>query len=432
MPFTKLGLAPELLRAIEEAGYTKPSPIQEGAIPVVLGKKDLLAGAQTGTGKTAAFALPVLHILSRKSKQMGHSVRVPSALVLTPTRELAAQVCDSFVSYGKHLSLSAVPIFGGVSINPQIKQFRKGVDIVVATPGRLLDHVNQGTVNLQHIEILILDEADRMLDMGFIRDIRKIMSRLPKKRQNLLFSATYTDEVRKLADDILNNPSVVEVARRSTAAESVTQKVYYCDKDSKRELLADLIEEGQWYQVLVFARTKHGSDRLAKQLRGFGIEADAIHGNKSQNARTRTLATFKSGDLRVLVATDIAARGIDIENLPYVLNYELPNVAEDYVHRIGRTGRAGEKGIAISLVAPEERKFLKSIEKLLQKTLEVQETPAHYNKEPAIPEKERKPAPRSRRSHHSASERTGKKDPSNPGSQSKKRYRSGPKKAEKR
>ncbi len=429
MPFTKLGLAPELLRAIEAEGYTQPTPIQTGAIPVVLAKKDLLAGAQTGTGKTAAFALPVLHILSRKSKQAGHSVRVPSALVLTPTRELAAQVCDSFVSYGKHLSLNSVPIFGGVSINPQIKQFRKGVDIVVATPGRLLDHLNQGTVNLQHIEILILDEADRMLDMGFIRDIRKIMSRLPKKRQNLLFSATYTDDVRKLADDILNKPSIVEVARRNTAAESVTQKVYYCDKAAKKELLADLIEEGEWYQVLVFARTKHGSDRLAKQLRGFGIEADAIHGNKSQGARTRILGAFKSGDLRVLVATDIAARGIDIENLPYVLNYELPNVAEDYVHRIGRTGRAGEEGVAISLVAPEERKFLKGIEKLLQKSLEVQQTPAHYNREPAIPEKKKQSTSRPGRNHYKGPENGGKKRTGNTGTPSKNGYRGGSRKS---
>jgi ATP-dependent RNA helicase RhlE len=432
MSFTKLGLAPELLRSIEAGGYTQPTPIQIGAIPIVLAKKDLLAGAQTGTGKTAAFALPVLHILSRKSKQVGHSVKVPSALVLTPTRELAAQVCNSFVSYGKHLPLRAVPIFGGVNINPQIKQFRKGVDIVVATPGRLLDHVNQGTVNLQHVEILILDEADRMLDMGFIRDIRKIMSRLPKKRQNLLFSATYTDEVRKLADNILNKPSVVEVARRNTAAEGVTHKVYYCDKTAKRELLADLIEEGQWHQVLVFARTKHGADRLAKQLRGFGIEADAIHGNKSQGARTRTLGAFKNGDLRVLVATDIAARGIDIENLPYVLNYELPNVTEDYVHRIGRTGRAGEEGVAISLVAPEERKFLKAIEKLLQKSLEVQKTPAHYNRGLVIPEKEKKSTLRSRRGHHKTPELTGTRRPSNSDSASKNRYRSGLNKAEKR
>jgi len=367
MSFSNLGLSKPLLRAIEEQGYTKPTPIQEKAIPVILSKKDVLAGAQTGTGKTAGFTLPLLQRLSESPKKQGKAqVR---ALVLTPTRELAAQVGESIATYGKHLPFKSTVIFGGVGIRPQINTLKRGVDIVIATPGRLLDHVEQKTLDLSHIEFLILDEADRMLDMGFIHDIKKILALLPKHRQNLLFSATFSNEIKNLADKLLNSPTLIEVARRNTSAESIKQTIHPVDRERKRELLSHLITEGKWKQVLVFTRTKHGANRLTTQLEKDGITAAAIHGNKSQSARTKALANFKDGGVRVLVATDIAARGIDIDQLPHVVNYELPNISEDYVHRIGRTGRAGNEGEAISLVCVDEEKLLKDIEKLIKRPI---------------------------------------------------------------
>ena len=366
MSFSELGLAAELLRALNEAGYTEPTPIQRRSIPLVLEGRDLLAAAQTGTGKTAAFALPMLQRLSANSRQDNRAVR---ALILVPTRELAAQVGDAFRGYGRHLSLRSAVIFGGVGINPQIDLLRRGVDIVVATPGRLLDHLQQRTIDLSRVEILVLDEADRMLDMGFIRDIRKVLAVLPKQRQNLLFSATFNSDIRALAESLLQNPASVDVAPRNTTAELVAQHVHPVDKSRKTALLAHLIKEGDWQQVLVFTRTKHGANRLAEQLIKQGITAGAIHGNKSQSARTRALAEFKSGRIRVLVATDIAARGIDIDQLPHVVNYELPNVPEDYVHRIGRTGRAGSSGEAVSLVGSDERSYLKDIQRLLKREI---------------------------------------------------------------
>jgi ATP-dependent RNA helicase RhlE len=388
MSFENLGLQAELLRAIAAQGYTRPTPIQAQAVPVVLEGRDVLAGAQTGTGKTAAFTLPMLQLLSGRER----SGKAPRALVLTPTRELAAQVGESVDTYGEHLELRSTVVFGGVGINPQKDALRRGVDILVATPGRLLDHAGQGTVDLSAVEILVLDEADRMLDMGFIHDIRKVLKLLPKRRQNLLFSATYSDDIKRLADGLLHNPALIEVARRNTAAETVTQHVYRADKDAKRDLLIHLIDEGQWYQVLVFTRTKHGANRLAEQLNRAGIEAAAIHGNKSQGARTKALAGFKDGSVRVLVATDIAARGLDIDRLPHVVNYELPNVAEDYVHRIGRTGRAGEEGAALSLVGADEVKLLKAIQRLLKKDIPVLPMPVFEPKVLApAPKPERKP-----------------------------------------
>ncbi|DAB27788.1 MAG: ATP-dependent RNA helicase RhlE [Sulfurimonas sp. RIFOXYD12_FULL_33_39] len=364
MSFNSLGLSAPILKAIKDQGYDEPTPIQKEAIPVILSKRDILAGAQTGTGKTAGFTLPLLELLSRaKPSKTKHSVR---ALILTPTRELAAQVGESVELYGKHLPFKSAIIFGGVKINPQLVQLRKGVDIVIATPGRLLDHISQKSIDLKSVEFLILDEADRMLDMGFINDIKKILAILPSQRQNLLFSATYSDEIKKLSDRLLNSPVLIEVARRNTAAESVKQTVYPVDSVRKRELLTHLINEGKWKQVLVFTRTKHGANRLFGQLEKDGITAAAIHGNKSQNARTKALADFKNGEIRVLVATDIAARGIDIDQLPHVVNYELPNVPEDYVHRIGRTGRAGNVGEAISLVCIDEHEYLANIEKLIK------------------------------------------------------------------
>ena len=361
MSFDALGLSDVLLRAVAERGYSEPTPIQSQAIPAVLTGVDLMAGAQTGTGKTAGFVLPILQRLITASIPEGRAkIRV---LVLVPTRELAAQVEESVQTYGKYTAVTSLVVFGGVSINPQIAALRKRVDILVATPGRLLDHVSQRTVDLSAVETLVLDEADRMLDMGFIRDIRKILALLPKKRQNLLFSATFPDEIKELADNLLDNPALIEVARRNATAELVQQRVYTVDRDQKRALLAHLIKEHNWHQVLVFTRTKHGADRLAKQLGTDDITALAIHGNKSQGARTRALAEFKSGDLQVLVATDIAARGIDIVELPHVVNYELPNVPEDYVHRIGRTGRAGSEGEAISLVCVDELRLLADIER---------------------------------------------------------------------
>ncbi|MFC7419698.1 DEAD/DEAH box helicase [Iodobacter arcticus] len=365
MSFSALGLADDIVRAVTELGYTTPTPIQQQAIPAVLSGGDLLAGAQTGTGKTAGFTLPLLHILST-TPATSKKIR---ALILTPTRELAAQVEESVRDYGKYLPLKSMMMFGGVSINPQIKQLRGHVDILVATPGRLLDHISQKTVDLSGIEVLILDEADRMLDMGFIRDIKKVLALLPAKRQNLLFSATFSDEIKTLADGLLDNPALIEVARRNATAEMITQKVYFVDRERKRELLTQLIKEKNWFQVLVFTRTKHGANRLAEQLSKDGINSLAIHGNKSQAARTRALAEFKSGTLQVLCATDIAARGIDIEELPHVVNFELPNVAEDYVHRIGRTGRAGSEGEAISLVCVDEHKLLNDIERLIKRDI---------------------------------------------------------------
>ncbi len=368
MSFTDLGLAEPIARAVAERGYTEPTPIQRQAIPAVLAGGDLLAGAQTGTGKTAGFVLPILQRLSTQMPPYGTHVPV-RALVLTPTRELAAQVEDSVRAYGKHLKLKSLALFGGVNINPQIAALKRHVDILVATPGRLLDHVQQKTVDLSKVEILVLDEADRMLDMGFIRDIRRILALLPRRRQNLLFSATFSDEIKALADDLLDTPARIEVARRNATAEGVAQKVHPVDRERKRELLAHLIRERQWHQVLVFTRTKHGANRLAEQLTKDGIPALAIHGNKSQAARTRALTQFKDGRLQVLVATDIAARGIDISELSHVVNYELPNVPEDYVHRIGRTGRAGSSGEAVSLVCVDEHKLLADIERLIKRAL---------------------------------------------------------------
>ncbi|TVO73527.1 ATP-dependent RNA helicase RhlE [Sedimenticola selenatireducens] len=381
MSFDSLGLSAELLRAVAEEGYTEPTPVQAQAIPVVLQGKDILAGAQTGTGKTAGFTLPLLQLLNQHAQGKGH--RAVRALVLTPTRELAAQVGESVETYGKHLPLKSTVIFGGVKINPQIEKLRHGVDILVATPGRLLDHVQQKTLDLSKVEILVLDEADRMLDMGFIHDIRKVLALLPKERQNLLFSATYSSEIKTLADKLLNNPVLIEVARRNTAAETVQQRVYAVDRERKRELLSHLIGSNNWKQVLVFTRTKHGANRLAQQLEKDGLTASAIHGNKSQGARTRALAGFKQGEVRVLVATDIAARGLDIDQLPHVVNFELPNVAEDYVHRIGRTGRAGNEGEAISLVCVDENGLLRDIERVLKREITKEILPG-YEPDPSI------------------------------------------------
>ncbi|MBA5636018.1 DEAD/DEAH box helicase [Duganella sp. LX20W] len=373
MSFSKLGLSDAIVRAVTETGYTTPTPIQAQAIPAVLNGGDLLAGAQTGTGKTAGFTLPVLHRLSTDANgaaMTGKSSQRPiRALILTPTRELAAQVEESVRVYGKYTKLNSTVIFGGVGINPQIKQLKHGVDILVATPGRLLDHMEQRTVDLSKIEILILDEADRMLDMGFIRDIRKVLAALPPKRQNLLFSATFSDEIKALADGLLNKPATIEVARRNSTVEVIAQKIHPVDRDKKHPMLAHLIKSNNWHQVLVFTRTKHGANKLVEQLGNDGIGAMAIHGNKSQSARTKALSEFKDNKLQVLVATDIAARGIDIDQLPHVVNYDLPNIPEDYVHRIGRTGRAGATGEAVSLVCVDEHDMLKDIEKLIKQTL---------------------------------------------------------------
>jgi len=373
MSFTSLGLRAELLRALADAGYETPTPVQSGAIPVVLQGRDVLAGAQTGTGKTAAFALPILQRLV--TNPVRPAPRQARVLILTPTRELAAQVQESVAEYGRYLRVTTAVVFGGVNINPQIQELARGVDVLVATPGRLLDHVGQRTLDLSRVEVFVLDEADRMLDMGFIRDIRKILALLPAKRQNLMFSATFPDEIKTLADTLLHNPARIEVARQSAESELVTQTVYGAEKEHKRDLLIHLIGEKKIGQALVFTRTKHGADRLAKQLGKAGISAAAIHGDRSQPQRTRALADFKAGGARVLVATDIAARGLDIDQLPHVINYELPHVPEDYVHRIGRTGRAGSPGDAISLVSLEEEPNLAAIEKLIRKRL-----PRHHAK----------------------------------------------------
>jgi ATP-dependent RNA helicase RhlE len=400
MQFTDLGLKAELLRAVSEQGYDTPTPIQQQAIPAVMTGQDLMATAQTGTGKTAGFTLPILHRLaSGPNDRLTRISKTPRVLVLVPTRELAIQVEESVRTYGKHLPINSLAVFGGVGINPQIANLRRGVDILVATPGRLLDHVQQRTVDLSKIEIFVLDEADRMLDMGFIRDIRKVISLLPKQRQNLMFSATFSPEIRELAAGLLHHPVSVDVAARNTAAETVTQRVIETDREKKKELLCHLFATRGWHQVLVFARTKHGADALARTLDKAGIKSAAIHGDKSQGARTRALSEFKDGKLVALVATDIAARGIDIDALPYVINYELPNVAEDYVHRIGRTGRAGMEGEAISLVCHDERAQLKDIEKLIKRSLERVVVPGFEQsaqaapRPPQPPRGQRKPQP---------------------------------------
>jgi ATP-dependent RNA helicase RhlE len=372
MLFSDLGLMPELVRAVTERGYTDPTPVQARAIPEILAGRDMMAGAQTGTGKTAGFTLPLLQRLHAGPRNGS----APRALVLTPTRELTAQVADSVRSYGKYLSLHSTVVYGGVSINPQIDSLRRGTDILIATPGRLLDHAQQRTVDLSQVQILVLDEADRMLDMGFINDIRRIIRLLPAKRQNLMFSATYSDDIRKLAQGILKNPVEIEVAKRNAPIELVTQVVHLVHKEDKRALLSHLIRANEWSQVLVFTRTKHGANRLTKQLEDDSIAAAAIHGNKSQSARTAALNGFKTGKVRALVATEVAARGLDIKELPFVVNYELPNVPEDYVHRIGRTGRAGSSGTAVSLVAPDESGLLKDIERLTGKPIRREALPA--------------------------------------------------------
>jgi ATP-dependent RNA helicase RhlE len=380
MSFASLGLSEELVRAVTERGYTEPTPIQAQAIPVILKGGDLMGGAQTGTGKTAGFTLPLLQLLMAKPVTGKAHIR---ALVLTPTRELAAQVEESVRIYGKYFPLKSMMMFGGVNINPQIKQLHGRVDILVATPGRLLDHLQQKTVDLSHVEILVLDEADRMLDMGFIRDIKRVLAVLPKQRQNLLFSATFSDEIKLLADGLLNKPVLIEVARRNATAELIEQRVYPVDREKKRVLLTKLIKDNNWFQVLVFTRTKHGANNLADHLNKEGIPSLAIHGNKSQAARTRALAEFKTAKLQVLVATDIAARGIDIIELPHVVNYELPNVPEDYVHRIGRTGRAGSNGEASSLVCIDEHKLLHDIERLIKREIAVVQVPG-FEPDPRI------------------------------------------------
>ncbi len=385
MSFESLGLMPELLRAVREQGYETPTPIQTQAIPLVLQGRDLLARAQTGTGKTAGFTLPLLQRLAPQANTSASPARHPiRALVLTPTRELALQVEESVRAYGRHVPLRSTVIFGGVNINPQIKALRAGIEILVATPGRLLDHQQQGKLEFSHLEVLVLDEADRMLDMGFIRDIRKILALLPAKRQSLLFSATFTDEIKQLASTFLKDPASVEITPRNTAAELVKQVVHPVDRERKRALLAHLIHTRGLEQVLVFTRTKHGANRLSEQLGKDGISSMAIHGNKSQPQRIKALEAFKSGEIRALVATDIAARGLDIDQLPNVVNYELPQVPEDYIHRIGRTGRAGAEGEALSLVCVDEHKLLRDIEKLLRKELPKQVVTG-YAPDPSIP-----------------------------------------------
>ncbi len=369
MSFKSLGLSNELLKAVSEKGYTEPSVIQEKAIPLILEGKDVLASAQTGTGKTAGFTLPLLQLISNQNRQ---NRRVIKALILTPTRELAAQIYDNVKEYSTYLDIQSTVVFGGVNANPQIRTLKNGVDILIATPGRLLDLESQKALSLSKIEFLVLDEADRMLDMGFQRDINKVLQLIPKKRQNLLFSATFSKEIKKLANEILNNPVSVEAAPENTTAERVNQKIYRTNQSSKTNLVIKLIDEGNWNQVLVFTRTKHGANKLSQKMEKAGITAAAIHGNKSQNARTKALKNFKTGDIRVLVATDIAARGLDIPLLPHVINFELPNIPEDYVHRIGRTGRAGASGEAISLVSIDEKEYIRGIEKLLKQKLPVE------------------------------------------------------------
>ena len=363
MKFNELGLIPSILKAVNEKGYIEPSPIQEKAIPLILKRKDVLASAQTGTGKTAGFTLPLLQILSKNINSSHKKIR---ALILTPTRELAAQIHENVVEYSTYINLRSAVIFGGVNQKPQVSKIRNGIDILIATPGRLLDLENQRLLSLSNIEILVLDEADRMLDMGFQRDINKIMNLLPRHRQNLLFSATFSKEIKRLAKGILNEPTLIETSPENTTVEAIIQYVYKVDKSKKSDLIIRLIKEGNWKQVLVFTRTKHGANKLCKKMIKANISAAAIHGNKSQAARTKALAGFKNGSVEILVATDIAARGLDIPLLPHVVNFELPNIPEDYVHRIGRTGRAGANGEAISLVCIDEKEYLSDIEKLVK------------------------------------------------------------------
>ncbi|QEY60232.1 DEAD/DEAH box helicase [Pseudomonas sp. C27(2019)] len=377
MSFSSLGLSQTLVNAVEAAGYTSPTPVQLLAIPAAVQGRDLMVAAQTGTGKTGGFALPILEILfpnGKPDREQRHRPRQPRVLVLTPTRELAAQVHDSFKLYARDLPFVSACIFGGVGMNPQINAVAKGLDVLVACPGRLLDLVNQGKIDLSGVEILVLDEADRMLDMGFIHDVKKVLAKLPSKRQNLLFSATFSQDITNLAGRLLHNPERIEVTPPNTTVERIEQRVFRIKASHKRALLAHLITMGAWEQVLVFTRTKHGANRLAEYLDKNGLAAAAIHGNKSQNARTKALAEFKAGSVRILVATDIAARGLDIDQLPHVVNFELPNVEEDYVHRIGRTGRAGRAGEAVSLVAPDEERLLKSIERMTRQTIEEGDT----------------------------------------------------------
>ncbi|MDP2246411.1 DEAD/DEAH box helicase [Pseudomonas sp.] len=372
MSFASLGLSEALVRAIEAAGYTQPTPVQQRAIPAVLQGRDLMVAAQTGTGKTGGFALPILELLfpnGHPDREHRHGPKQPRVLVLTPTRELAAQVHESFKLYARDLKFVSTCIFGGVGMNPQVQAMSKGVDVLVACPGRLLDLVGQRAVDLSHVEILVLDEADRMLDMGFVHDVKKVLARLPTKRQNLLFSATFSKDITDLAGKLLHNPERIEVTPPNTTVERIEQRVFRLQASHKRALLAHLISAGAWEQVLVFTRTKHGANRLAEYLDKHGLSSVAIHGNKSQNARTKALADFKAGNVRIMVATDIAARGLDIDQLPHVVNFELPNIEEDYVHRIGRTGRAGRSGEAISLVAPDEEKLLKGIERMTKQKI---------------------------------------------------------------
>ena len=381
MTFEKLGLCTQLQQAVAQKGYTEPTPIQKATIETVLSGKDLMATAQTGTGKTAAFTLPILHALDARAASAKH----PRALIVTPTRELAAQVQASVEAYGKHLSLRSLSVFGGVKIGPQIKQLRQGIDVLVATPGRLLDLKQQGAVSLDKIEILVLDEADRMLDMGFIPDINRIFAQLPKQKQTLMFSATFSPAIRELAHQFLNHPVEIDVTPKNAAAPTVTQTLHPVDKRRKSELLRHLILENGWSQALVFTRTKHGANKLTKDLAKVGIQAAAIHGNKSQAQRTKALAGFKQGTVEILVATDIASRGLDISELPLVINFDLPNVPEDYVHRIGRTGRAGQVGLALSLVSADEIKQLKAIENVIKAKLERVEVEG-FEPEHSLPE----------------------------------------------
>jgi len=405
MTFETLGLSEELLRAVRTAGYTSPTPIQVQAIPAILEGKDIMAAAQTGTGKTAGFILPLLQRLCNKPPIKSNRIR---ALVLTPTRELAAQVQDSVMTYGKYLPIRSAVVFGGVKINPQMMKLRRGIDVLVATPGRLLDLYQQNAIRFNDIEILVLDEADRMLDMGFIHDIKKIMSLLPKQRQNLMFSATFSNDIRRLAKGIINNPVEIDVAPRNTTVETITQVIHPVDKANKTALLSHLIRKDNWYQVLVFSRTKHGADRLVKRLARDDIHATAIHGNKSQGQRTRALADFKQNKTRILVATDIAARGIDINQLSHVVNFDLPNVPEDYIHRIGRTGRAGANGHAISLVSADEAKQLQDIERIIKFKIEREEIEG-FEPQHVVPESiSTKPKRNKQKSHdNKTSNKTG-------------------------
>lgn len=405
MTFETLGLSEELLRAVRTAGYTSPTPIQVQAIPAILEGKDIMAAAQTGTGKTAGFILPLLQRLCNKPPIKSNRIR---ALVLTPTRELAAQVQDSVMTYGKYLPIRSAVVFGGVKINPQMMKLRRGIDVLVATPGRLLDLYQQNAIHFNDIEILVLDEADRMLDMGFIHDIKKIMSLLPKQRQNLMFSATFSNDIRRLAKGIINNPVEIDVAPRNTTVETITQVIHPVDKANKTALLSHLIRKDNWYQVLVFSRTKHGADKLVKRLARDDIHATAIHGNKSQGQRTRALADFKQNKTRILVATDIAARGIDINQLSHVVNFDLPNVPEDYIHRIGRTGRAGANGHAISLVSADEAKQLQDIERIIKFKIEREEIEG-FEPQHVVPESiSTKPKRNKQKSHdNKTSNKTG-------------------------